>query len=254
MPEQRRQHAQSQDPDAPPIENPERRRLMDSGKVPRRRIDGELRLMDSSPAEQGQPATGDQVMSAFDPTAAQVALDASAGVPQEPAGGQEAPANPDSEGYIRLQMRFDGTALNVLWAREVAGPLVRPSGVSNGFLYEVAIRERQVSVGAIADLGVHRSYPRPPGQGGTPGHHITLDPTYEFAVRVPRQSLTLQALRRTRVVLYRVNTTVLIPPPGNALLSVAPTGALTPLARLDGISPDDLPDATRQSLLSTLRS
>jgi hypothetical protein len=234
-----------QDPDAPPVVDNPNRRLMDAGPSRPRRINRAVLRMDSNPQPPGDSGAR------MEPVPASMAQGFDE--PPPPAEQQPAAAAQTSEGYVRLQMRVDNGVMSVVDAREVAGPLARPSSVANGFLYEVAQGARQVGVGAIPDLGISRSYPRPPGAPGQAGHHITVESSCEFAVRVQRQSLSLQALPRTRVVLYQVMGDVPIPASGAGLLGAQFGRELQAIAHLDGIHLDRLPETVQNSLRSALR-
>jgi hypothetical protein len=81
-------------------------------------------------------------------------------------------AKPAKEGYVRLRVL-----------------------VENG--------ELSVAGGRISDAGQWRSFPDPLGRPGLEGHHITEVLSYEIAVRVPAQELTMSALPKARITLYR---------------------------------------------------
>jgi hypothetical protein len=198
--------ARRQKEGAPPvIEDPKLPR-MGEGEVPPRRVDNAIRLMLDEP----KPDTGSRKR--------MVPLRAGTVEPPPPKRGypeQEPPKPPkggntpgsgagkEKEGYLRLRVLVEGEELSVVGAKFVEGPLVQPSTVHPGLTYEVTLGSRRVAIGGIPDAGVWRSYPDPLGRPGLEGHHIVETSRYEISVRVPADELSVSALPKTRITLYR---------------------------------------------------
>jgi hypothetical protein len=109
----------------------------------------------------------------------------------------------DGPGYVRLRLRVRDGEISVLSAKSVEGPLV--DGKLQGALaYEVTLGQKRVAAGAIPDVGEQRSYPVPKGRGEQAGHFVTRLDSYEVNVRVPKDRVSVAALSRLEVALYRV--------------------------------------------------
>lgn len=124
---------------------------------------------------------------------------------QEPPRGARAAAagEEDGPGYLRLRVIVDDGELELGGAAVVDGPLVQPAALHPGLAYEVTVDGRRIAIGEVLDAGVRRSFPDPSGTPATSGHHITVARRYEVAVRVPLAELSISALGRAQVTLYR---------------------------------------------------
>ena len=117
-----------------------------------------------------------------------------------PAGGGSGKAK---EGYVRLRVLVEDGALSVAGAKFVEGPLAETNALHPGLAYEVTLGSRSIAAGGVADAGGWRSFPDPLGRPGLQGHHIAEVPSYEIAVRIPVQKISISALPKAQITLYR---------------------------------------------------
>jgi hypothetical protein len=124
---------------------------------------------------------------------------------QEPPKGARASAagDEDGPGYLRLRVIVEDGELELGGANVVEGPLVQQATLHPGLAYEVTVDGRRVATGEVLDAGVRRSFPDPSGTPAMSGHHITVPRRYEVAVRVPLAEVSMSALGRAQVTLYR---------------------------------------------------
>jgi hypothetical protein len=124
---------------------------------------------------------------------------------QEPPRGTRAAAAGEAggSGYLRLRIVVRDGELELGGATVVDGPLVQPATLHPGVAYEVTIDGRRVAIGEVLDVGVRRSFPDPSGTPAMSGHHITVARRDEVAVRVPLAGMSISALGRAQVTLYR---------------------------------------------------
>jgi hypothetical protein len=117
------------------------------------------------------------------------------------------PAAADGEnggaGYLRLRVIVEDGELVLGGANVVDGPLVQQATLHPGLAYEVTVDGRRVATGEVLDAGVRRSFPDPSGRPAMSGHHITVPRRYEVAVRVPLAEVSMSALSRAHITLYR---------------------------------------------------
>lgn len=118
--------------------------------------------------------------------------------PDESAGPRD-----DGRGYLRLRVLVSDGELSLAGGKFVEGPLVETERLHPGLAYEATLGERRIAVGEIPDAGVWRSFPDPEGRRAMQGHHITTLSRYEIAVRIRVRELSLSALPRVQVTLYR---------------------------------------------------
>jgi hypothetical protein len=107
------------------------------------------------------------------------------------------------DGYVRLRLIVEGGMLSVAGVKFVEGPLAETNALHPGLAYEVRLGSRSIAVGGVADGGTWRSFPDPLGRPGLQGHHVTEVPCYEIAVRIPVQKLSMSALSKAQITLYR---------------------------------------------------
>ncbi len=157
-------------------------------------------------------------------------------------------AKPAKEGYVRLRVLVQNGELSVAGAKFVEGPLAAMDALHPGLAYEVMLRSRCVAAGAIPDAGVWRSFPDPLGQPGLVGHHITKVPSYEIAVRVPAQALSMSALPKARITLYRWSGPVPVAPIEGRSLKAQLKGRVDTVATLKGIRLSRLPKQAQVEL------
>ena len=139
------------------------------------------------------------------------------------------------EGYVRLQVLVEDGELSVVGAKFVEGPLAMLEAVHPGLAYEVTLGSRPIAAGAIADAGVWRSFPDPLGRPGLEGHHVTKLASYEIAVRVPVQELSMSALPKAQISLYRWRGTGAAAPVKGRALKAQLKGRVDTVATLKGI-------------------
>jgi hypothetical protein len=139
------------------------------------------------------------------------------------------------EGYVRLRVLVQNGELSVAGAKFVEGPLAPMETLHPGLMYEVTLGSRRVAAGAIVDAGVWRSFPDPLGRPGLEGHHITEEPSFEIAVRVLAQELSMSTLPKARIMLYRWRGTAPAAPVAGRSLKAQLKGRVDTIATLNGI-------------------
>lgn len=156
------------------------------------------------------------------------------------------------EGYVRLRVLVQNGELSVAGAKFVEGPLAPMETLHPGLAYEVTLGSRRVAAGAIPDAGVWRSFPDPLGRPGLEGHHITEVPSYEIAVRVPAQELSMSALPKARITLYRWRGTAPAVPIAGRSLKAQLRGRVDTIATLNGIKMSRLSKKAQAELRGAL--
>jgi hypothetical protein len=116
----------------------------------------------------------------------------------------QAQQNALPEGYVRFQVRVDGSELSVLSARLVDGPLVRPGTVGAGHVYEVTSAGSPVALEWLPDAGVSRAFANIDRPEAHLGHEARELTSFEFTVRVPLENLNRDALPDMQIALYRI--------------------------------------------------
>ena len=103
-------------------------------------------------------------------------------------------------------LRVSGDRVTVVGAKAVEGPLVERPNLHGSLAYDVTVGAKRVAAGSILDLGERRSFPNesPDAPREQRGHFISEVPTYEFNVRVPASEVTMKALPRLNIRLYRI--------------------------------------------------
>jgi hypothetical protein len=157
------------------------------------------------------------------------------------------------EGYVRLRVLVENGALSVAGAKFVEGPLAETNALHAGLAYEVTLGSRSIWAGEVVDGGVWRSFPDPLGRPGLEGHHIAEVPSYEIAVRIPVQKLSISALPKAQITLYRwQGTGPATPVPGQPLKAQL-KGRVETVATLKGIRMNQLSKQAQQELRRALR-
>ena len=225
---------------APPVVEDAKLPRMGEGEVELLRIGGRALLMPEEPKR--DEGTRNR-MAPF----RQVKSPAEARMPKGGYPEQEPPRPPrrtkpagraskqPKEGYVRLRVLVQNGELSVAGAKFVEGPLAPMETLHPGLAYEVTFGSRRVATGAIPDAGVWRSFPDPLGRPGLQGHHITDVPSYEIAVRVPTQELSMSALPKARITLYRWRGTGPAAPVEGRPLKAQLKGRVETIATLKGI-------------------
>jgi hypothetical protein len=247
--------AQRQKEGAPSvIEDPKLPR-MGEGEVAPRLVDEAIRLMPDEP----KPDAGSRNRMA-PLRAGKAEPPPKRGYPEQeapkPPKGGNTPGNggeKEREGYVRLRVLVEGDELTVVGAKFVEGPLVQTSTLHPGLTYEVTLGSRRVASGGIPDAGVWRSYPDPLGRPGLQGHHITEVPRYEIPVRVPADELSMSALPKTRITLYRWRGTSPATLLEGRSLRTQLKGRMDTVAVLDGIRLNRLSKEAQTQLRRALR-
>ena len=190
--------------------------------------------------------------------------DTAAGAGRPPAKGfrdQEPPrrsrSSMDSEtnggdGYLRLRVLVEPGKLTLAGGTVVEGPLTQPPLLHPGLAYEVTVSGRRLAVGQVQDAGVWRSFGDPTGRPALSGHHITVLPSYEIAVRIPLTDLSLAALRRANITLYRWRGDV-AGTEGERSMKSRLGKRVETIGRLKGIRLDALPKGEHARLRATFR-
>jgi hypothetical protein len=151
-----------------------------------------------------------------------------------------------------LEVHVENGKLSVTGIRQVPGPLVMPSAVIHGYVYEVLLNDQQVGLGSLPDVGVRRAFanrdvPEPQGK------HFFIDvPTFDFAVRIPKGQLVTANLPNLNIILHKVEEapdrlTTLAP------LQKQPGVKAAEVGRLAGIKVQELSPAVRPNLEQILR-
>jgi hypothetical protein len=247
-----RSRPQRQKDGAPPVvEDPKLPRMGEGDPAPLR---GRVALMPDEPKKD----TGTQKrMAPFKRRAGS----AEARMPKDGYADQEPPKPPrrpnsgapkKKEGYVRLRVLVHDGELSVVGAKFVEGPLAQTETVHPGRAYEVMLGSRRVSAGVIPDAGQWRSFADPTGRAGMDGHHITELPSYEIAVRIPADELSMSALPKAQITLYQwrgAAPTELVE--GRSMKSQLP-GRANVIATLKGIRLNKLPKQAQAELRQAL--
>ena len=242
---------------APPVVEDAKLPRMGEGEVAPLRIGGRIVLMTEEPKrDEGSRNRMAPFRHVKSPTDARMPK---GGYPEQqpskpPRRGKPAgrPAKPAKEGYVRLRVLVQDGELSVTGAKFVEGPLAPMETLHPGLAYEVTLGTRRVAAGAIVDAGVQRSFPDPLGRPGLEGHHITEMPSYEIAVRVPAQELSISALPKARITLYRWRGTAPMVLVAGRPLKAQLKGRLETVATLNGIRIGRLPRQAQAALRGVL--
>jgi hypothetical protein len=225
---------------APPIVEDAKLRRMGEGEVAPMRIGGRMALMPEEPKrDEGTRNRMAPFRHAKSPAETRMPK---GGYPEQeppkpPRGTKPAPrgSKPAKEGYVRLRVLVQRGEMSVVGAKFVEGPLAPVETLHPGLAYEVTLGARRVAAGAIPDVGVYRSFPDPLGRPGLEGHHIVEAPSYEIAVRVPAQDLSMAALPKAHITLYRWRGTGPAAPAAGRSLKAQLKGRVETVATLKGI-------------------
>jgi hypothetical protein len=155
------------------------------------------------------------------------------------------------DGYLRLRVLVEPGKLSLVGGTVVEGPLAQAAELHPGLAYEVTLGSRRVAVGQVQDAGVWRSFGDPSGRPALSGHHITLLPSYEIAVRVPLTGLSMAALRRANLTVYRWRGDA-ADTQGERSVKARLGKRVETIGRLKGIRIDSLPKAAGARLKAAL--
>lgn len=232
----------SEGSDVDPVVEDARKPQMED-KAPRpRRVGGRTLLMAEDPPEPTRK-TG-----RMDPLPKQAGRAKKQRLPLEE---QVAPRNPrrspaDAERYLRIRVRVEGDTLSVQHIKEVEGPLVAHEDLHGALAYEVTVGGERVASGSVPDAGVNRAFPPLEPAAGQEGHFFAPAPSHDILVRVPSDAVTLRALPRVDIALYRIKEGPLPRTAGTEPLHERFSRELREVARLRGIDLDDLPAPARR--------
>jgi hypothetical protein len=163
---------------------------------------------------------------------------------------KDAEAN-GGDGDLRLRVLVEPGKLSLVGGTFVEGPLAQATELHPGLAYEVTLGSRRVAVGQVQDAGVWRSFGDPSGRPALSGHHITILPSYEIAVRVPLTGLSMAALRRANVTVYRWRGEA-ADTEGERSVKARLGKRVETIGRLKGIRIDSLPKAASAKLKAAL--
>ncbi len=154
--------------------------------------------------------------------------------------------------YLRLRLRVENSEISIVEARKVEGPLTMPYKIDGNLAYEVTVGSNKIAAGSIADVGVNRSFPNPQAPPGQEGHFFVELPSYEFNVRIPRESLSPSTLPNAEIAVYRVKTPV-SQSIGDEPLRSQFADELREVARLKGIPVKKLPKSIQSEIKRLFR-
>jgi hypothetical protein len=205
-------------------------------RAPRpRAIEGKTLLMAAEP----KPDTGKTgrmaAFAAVRPTRATVAKR-----PEMQGRKPVAEDTPKPDGYVRLRLRVEGEKVSVVGAKAVEGPLVERPQLEGQVAYEATLGTKRVAAGAVPDVGERRSFANPKGPKEQQGHYVSRVPTYEVMVRVPAAEVSLAALPRLEIKLYRIKETVTADRIQPGPLGPQFERELREIGRVKGITPEKL--------------
>jgi hypothetical protein len=236
----RGQSAQRMKNGAPPVVEDAKLPRMGEGEVEPMRIGGRMTLMPEEP-KRDEGTRNRMAPFRHVKSPAETRVPKGAYPEQEPPNPLRRPkpggraSKQAKEGYVRLRVLVEHGELSVAGAKFVEGPLAPMETLHPGLAYEVTLGGRRVAAGAIPDAGVWRSFPDPLGRVGLEGHHITEVPSYEIAIRVPGQELSMSALQKVGITLYRWRGTGPAAPVADRSLKAQLKGRVDTIATLKGI-------------------
>ena len=241
----------SDDPDAPPIVEDEKRPQMTDEAPPPKRISGKVELM---PDEPQVPKRGKTRMDPLPKKGRKKKAGTArrrGSLPEQVEGRSRGEAAGEP-GYLRMRVKVEGGQLSVEDIRHVDGPLLTDEPLHGDLAYEVTLNDRRLSSGAIPDVGTMRSFPHPDPAPGQEGHAFTPATSYEFVVRVPKEAVSARSLPRLNVAIYRVKE------PVSRTRGPEPIGdrfqrELDEIGRIRGIRIEHLPKSAQAEARRALR-
>jgi hypothetical protein len=239
----------SEDPGADPVVEDARKPQMEEEPPPPRRIGGKTLLM----AE--EPRAPTRKTGRMEPLPERATRAKKQRLPLE---DQLQPpirrrARADEERYLRIRVHLEDDTLSVQHIKEVDGPLVAHEDLHGDMAYEVTVGGERVASASIPDAGVNRAFPPLEPVAGQEGHFFAPAPSQDVLVRVPRDAISLRALPRVEIALYRVKEGPLPRTEDTKPLKERFSRELREVARLRGISLDDLPRSARAEARRALK-
>ena len=239
----------SEDPGADPVVEDTRKPQMGDEPPRPRRIGGKTLLMAEDP-----PAPTRKTRR-MNPVPKQAARPKKQRLPSEdqvkPPARRRAPAN--GERYVRIRVHLEDDTLSVQHINEVDGPLIAHEDLHGAMAYEVTVGGERVASASIPDASVNRSFPPLEPIAGQEGHFFAPAPSHDILVRVPSDAISLRALPRVEIALYRLKEGPLPRTEGTEPLKERFSRELREVARVRGINLDDLPAAARREARRALR-
>lgn len=232
----------SEDPDADPVVEDAGKAQMEGKPARPRRVGGRTLLMAEDPPEPTRK-TG-----RMDPLPKQVGRPKKQRLPLEEQVAPRTPRRPpaDAERYLRIRVHLEDHTLSVQHITEVEGPLIAHEDLHGAMVYEVTVGGERVASASVPDAGVNRAFPPLEPVAGQEGHFFAPAPTHDILVRVPSDSVSLSALPRVEIALYRVKEGPLPRAEDTEPLGQRFSRELREVARLRGIHLEDLPAAARR--------
>jgi hypothetical protein len=137
--------------------------------------------------------------------------------------------------------------LSVTDVKEVPGLFIDTKTVSPGVNYEVLTDGQPIALGFLPDVGVSRSFANIDVPGREGKHNITILPSFDFFVRVPKNQISEKTLPKMTISVQEVKLTP------DILLKEIPltkqTGLVsTEIGSLVGIKLDEVPKEVSSQL------
>ncbi len=170
------------------------------------------------------------------------------GLPQKPKDVTVSAA--PSEGYVRLKIHVDleNGQMSVIDIHPVPGPLIMPTTVTRGYVYEVLLGGQTIALGSIPDAGVRRSFANRDVPGPEGKHRfIATEPSFDFFARIPKNQISEAMLPQLTIVLHEVQEAPDRFMTSVPLLKMEGTKTVE-VGRLVGITPKTLPQTIRSAL------
>jgi hypothetical protein len=117
----------------------------------------------------------------------------------------------------------------------------------------VLIGGKRVASGSIPDVGVMRSFPHPDAAQGQEGHYITPATSFDFLVRIPKEAVSENNLRRMQIPLYRIKEAPLPQAEGPESLGERFEKELREVGRIRGVKLEELPRSAQAQARRALR-
>lgn len=216
-----------------PVVNNPRLGLMSDEPLRQKKIKGKILLM----AEKPKADTGKQKR--MSPVRKAPAARELRGRPDQEEPAAKRPTARSREGYVRLRLRVQNGEVSVVGAKAVEGPLVE-SKLQGALAYEVTLGDERLAAGAIPDAGEQRSFPDPKGAPGQEGHYVTPLRSYEVNVRVPKAAVSVSALPKLEIALYRVKEELPVERPAAGPIGPQFERELSEVGRIKGIRAEKL--------------
>jgi hypothetical protein len=239
----------STDPDADPVVEDARKPQMGEGTPRPRKVGGKTLLMADDPRAPTRKTGRMEPLPSRRARPKQQKLPLDEQIPAS--GRRRAPSAGDR--YLRIRVRLEDDTLSVQHIKEVHGPLVAHEDLHGALAYEVTVDGKRVASASIPDAMVNRAFPPREPEAGQEGHFFVPAPSHDILVRVPRDAVSLRALPRTEIALYRIKEGPLPRTVSTAPLTATFGRELREVARLRGINLDARPTPARAEARRALK-